>query len=192
MKINKHPQNYFDRLKKAMDSVDQSKVSEFIKRIHSIIGTEITIFIAGNGGSASTSSHMACDLSKTILGSTPRKKEVRLRVICLNESVPLMTAWSNDEGYEHIFSEQIRSLGRKNDILFVITGSGNSKNMVAAIHAAKNRGMATFGILGFDGGKAKKLLDDYLLVKSKDYGIVEDMHMVMVHLVTDWLKKNLQ
>jgi D-sedoheptulose 7-phosphate isomerase len=184
-----HSDKYFKKLKKAIDSTDKKKISELINKIHSVIGTDETIFIAGNGGSASTASHMACDFGKTILGKKPREKSKRLRVICLNDNIPLMTAWGNDEGYEHIFSQQLINLAKKNDFLIIITGSGNSSNALEAISVAKNIGVKTYGILGFDGGKAKDILDDYLLIKSDDYGIIEDMHMILVHLITDWLKK---
>jgi D-sedoheptulose 7-phosphate isomerase len=189
MELKNHPQDYIDRLKKALGAIDQAKVTMLIEKIQSLIGTERTVFIAGNGGSASTGSHMACDLGKTILGKNPRERETRLRTICLNDSIPLMTAWGNDEGYEHIFSEQLRNLGKKNDLLIIITGSGNSANIVGVAKTAQKMGIGTYGILGFDGGAVKNLLNDFLLIESDDYGIVEDMHMILVHLITDWLKK---
>lgn len=189
MELKNHPQDYIERLKKTLDSINQAKVMRLIEKIQSLIGTDRTVFIAGNGGSASTGSHMACDLGKTILGKNPREKEERLRTICLNDNIPLMTAWGNDEGYEHIFSEQLRNLGKKHDILIIITGSGNSANIVEVAKTAQNMSIETYGILGFDGGKVKALLDEFLLVESDDYGIVEDMHMILVHLITDWLKK---
>jgi len=189
MELKNHPQDYIDRLKVALDMVDQSKVIHLIEKIQSMIGTERTVFIAGNGGSASTGSHMACDLGKTILGKNPREKKERLRTICLNDNIPLMTAWGNDEGYEYIFSEQLRNLGKKDDLLIIITGSGNSANIMEIAKIAQQMGIKTYGILGFNGGKVKALLDDFLLVESNDYGIVEDMHMILVHLITDWLKK---
>lgn len=187
--IANHPKKYFKKLKKAIDSVDKKGISMLIDKIHSAIGTERTLFIAGNGGSASTASHMACDFGKTILGKNPREKSKRLRAICLNDNVPLMTAWGNDEGYEHIFSQQLVNLAKKDDFLIIITGSGNSSNVIEAIKTAKNIGVKTYGILGFDGGEAKNILDEYLLIKSDDYGVIEDIHMILVHLITDWLKK---
>ncbi len=189
MELKNHPEDYFNRLKSVLRSIDQEKLIELIKKIQSIIGTDRTIFIAGNGGSASTGSHMTCDLGKTILGKNPREKEARLKTICLNDSIPLLTAWGNDEGYEYIFSEQLHNLGRKNDFLIVITGSGNSANIIEVAKSAQKMGIETYGILGFNGGKVKDLLDNYLLIKSNDYGIVEDIHMILVHLMTDWLKR---
>lgn len=192
MNPSKHVPDYFRRIRAAVNTLDHKKLIKLIIFIQSMIGEKSkTLFIAGNGGSAATASHMACDLGKTILGKKPRENNRRLRVICLNDNIPLMTAWGNDEGYEYIFSEQLRNLGTSQDALVIITGSGNSPNILQAIEAAKEIGMETFGILGFDGGKAKKILNDCLIVDSFDYGVVEDIHMITVHLITDWLKGNL-
>jgi len=190
MDIRQHPQKYLDELNQGLKTVDQSKLVQLIQKIQSLIGTKKTLFVCGNGGSAATASHMACDLGKTILGKNPRERKTRLRVISLNDCIPMMTAWGNDEGYEHIFSEQLRNLGQEGDMLLIITGSGNSPNILEAIKAAKEMGVETFGLLGFQGGKAKEILDDYLLVESENYGIVEDIHGIVNHLVADWLKKN--
>jgi len=188
MDLKDHPQKYLDELNKVLAVIDKDKLVQLIQKIQALIGTRKTLFVCGNGGSAATSSHMACDLGKTILGKKPRDNKNRLRVISLNDCVPMMTAWGNDEGYEHIFSEQLCGLGSKGDMLLIITGSGNSPNILEAIKTAKEMGIETFGLLGFQGGKAKEILDDYLLVESDNYGIVEDVHGIVNHLVTDWLK----
>lgn len=190
MSLSQHPQNYFNELKKAIDLIDFEKVRRLIVKIQGIIGSNRTLFIAGNGGSAATSSHMACDFAKTILGKNPRKSNKRLRVISLNDSVPLMTAWCNDEGYQYLFSEQLRNLGTPGDLVMVLTGSGNSPNILEMAQTAKEMGIETFGLLGFTGGKAKEILDDCLVVNSDNYGIIEDMHGIINHLITDFLKRN--
>lgn len=187
--MDTHTQNYLGRLKETLLEIDESKIGFLKERIKHMMGSEMTLFIAGNGGSAATSSHMACDLSKSILGKNPREKTKRLRVISLNDAIPTMTAWGNDEGYKYIFSEQLKNLGRKGDMLLIITGSGNSENILEAVQTAKKKGMETFGLLGFDGGKVKDMLDHYLLVESGDYGIIEDIHGIINHLITDYFKK---
>lgn len=189
MELKDHPTDYLTRIKAALDALDTEKIAALIARLETMIGTDQTLYIAGNGGSASTSSHMMCDLSKTILGKKPRENSKRLRVLSINDHIPLMTAWGNDEGYEYIFSEQLRNIGRKGDVLLIITGSGNSKNILEVISVAKSLGMHTVGFLGFDGGKAKAMLDEHIIVDSFDYGIVEDVHHIFNHLITDWLKK---
>lgn len=192
MKIKDHPQDYLKRLKKVLKKIDRSKLASFIEKIASFSKTDKTIFIAGNGGSASTASHMACDLGKTVLIDSLGDKAYRLRVISLTDNVPLITALSNDYGYEHIFSEQLKSFGRSGDMLIVLTGSGNSPNIIQAVLTAKSLGIQTYGLLGFGGGKVKEILDDMLLIDSDDYGLVEDAYLIIEHLITDWFRsKNL-
>lgn len=190
MDINEHPQKYLDELNQVLSTINNDKLVKLIEKIQSMIGTKKTLFVCGNGGSAATSSHMACDLGKTILGKNPRENSKRLRAISLNDCIPMMTAWGNDEGYEHIFSEQLRNLASEGDFLLIITGSGNSPNILEAIKTAKELSVKTYGLLGFQGGKAKEILDDYILVESDNYGIIEDIHGIINHLVTDWLKNN--
>jgi len=180
--------DYLERLKISLQKLDLNKLELLKIRIGSLIGTNYTLFICGNGGSAATSSHLACDLGKTILGRYPRRSYKRLRVISLNDSIPTLTAWGNDEGYEHIFAEQLKNLGKKKDLLIVITGSGNSANILKVLKEARKLGVKTFGFLGFNGGKAKNLVDDFILVESNDYGIIEDTHHIVIHLITDYFK----
>lgn len=189
MDIENHPQKYLDELTEVLAKIDKEKLVRLTQKVQSLMGSERTLFVCGNGGSAATCSHMACDLGKTTLGKNPRSKKERIRVISLNDCIPMMTAWGNDEGYEHIFSEQLRNLGAEKDMLLIITGSGNSPNILEVIKAAKEMGIETYGLLGFQGGKAKEILDDYLLVESDNYGVIEDIHGIINHLVTDYLKK---
>jgi len=188
IKLNSHPKKYFERLDQAKEKLDCKKIVKLILKIKKMIGTKGTIFIAGNGGSAALSSHMACDLGKTILGNKPRLNNNRLRVISLVDNVSLITAWANDEGYKYIFSEQLKSLAKKGDFLIVISASGNSENIVELVEIAKKMDLETFGVLGFNGGKVRKIVDDYILAESNDYGVIEDLHTIIVHLITDWFK----
>lgn len=131
---------------------------------------------------------MACDLGKTILIDNTKERRYNFRVNSLTDNVPLMTALANDYGYKYIFSEQLKNLGRKGDMLIVLTASGNSANIIQAVSTAKALGISSFGLVGFGGGKVKDLLDDILLIESDDYGLVEDAHMVINHLITDWFR----
>lgn len=186
---HQHAEDYLSKLSAALQAMDKDALGRFIRLINESIGTERTVFIAGNGGSAATSSHMACDLGKTILGKSPRENRRRLRTISLNDSIPAITAWANDEAYDFVFAEQLKSLGKAGDILIIITGSGNSRNILEAAQAARELGVHTFGLLGFGGGKVRPMLDDCLLIDSHDYGVVEDAHSIVNHLVTDWFKQ---
>lgn len=187
--MDNHTSSYIKLLIDIYQKVENKKINLLKTKIKDFIGQDKTLFVCGNGGSAATASHMCCDLSKTILKKNPRQNTNRIRVICLNDNIPIMTAWGNDEGYQYIFSEQLKNLGRKGDLLFIITGSGNSANILEVIKTAKEKNIETFGLLGFNGGKAKDLLDDYILVESNDYGIIEDIHGSINHLITDYLKK---
>ncbi len=190
MELDQHPQDYAGRLHQALTGLDFQEITKIITKLEAMRGTDRTLFIAGNGGSSATASHAACDFSKTILGKDTKNQTRWLRTVCFNDNIPLMTAWANDLGYEHIFSEQIRNLGKKGDLFLALTCSGNSPNIIKAVAAAKERGMESYGFLGFDGGKVKDLLDGYLLVPSYDYGVVEDVHIILCHMITDWFRQS--
>ena len=147
------------------------------------------VFVAGNGGSASLASHLACDLEKTVSGKDPRSAKKRFRVQSLVDNVARLTAWANDETYDCVFSEPLRNQASTNDVLVVVTASGNSPNVLAALETARDMGLVTIGCLGFDGGKAAALCDVPLLVPVFDYGIVEGAHGVIAHLMTSWLTR---
>ena len=137
------------------------------------------VFVMGNGGSAATASHFACDLAKgTLAHDRPR-----FRVIALTDSMPLFSALANDFGYEHVFSEQLASLVRAGDVVLAISGSGNSLNVVNAVKHAHQAHATTVGLLGFDGGVLKDLVDICILVPNDSYEQVEDLHLMLGHLM---------
>lgn len=146
------------------------------------------VLIIGNGGSASSASHLACDLAKTVLGRPVNRSAKRFRALALTD-LPAITAWANDFTFDAIFSEQIETLGQPGDLLVAITGSGNSPNIVAGVEMAKRLGMRSVGLLGFDGGRVKGLVDAHVIVPSDDYGHIEDMHLVLAHLVTAYFSQ---
>jgi D-sedoheptulose 7-phosphate isomerase len=135
------------------------------------------VFVVGNGGSAATASHFACDLGK----GTRRDGPPTFHVVSLTDNVPLLTAWANDNGYEHVFSEQLTTLGRPGDLLVAISASGNSPNVVAAIDAARSCRMAVVGLTGRSGGRLAHLADEVVNVPSDRIEIVEDAHLVVAH-----------
>jgi D-sedoheptulose 7-phosphate isomerase len=138
-----------------------------------------TIFLFGNGGSASLASHMTCDLGK---GTAPATGQ-RLRAVALTDNVALITAWANDTRYEGIFAEQLRNLLRAGDVAFAISASGNSPNVLAALSFARQAGAATAGITGFEGGEMKSLCDVCVVVPSDNMQIIEDLHLSIAHAV---------
>lgn len=147
-----------------------------------------TIFVMGNGGSASTASHFANDLAKgTIVEGKPR-----MRALALTDNIPVMLAWANDTSYENIFVEQLKNLMQGGDFVIGLSGSGNSPNVVRAVEYANQNGAITLGLVGFDGGKLLKIAHHSLHVPSFHMGQAEDMHLAITHLITDMMKKEIE
>ena len=143
------------------------------------------IFVMGNGGSAATASHLATDLSKTAYVEGRK----RIKCVSLNDNAAYMTAIGNDLSFDHTFSFQLEGLIRKGDLVILISGSGNSKNLMQAAFCAKKARAVTAALLGFDGGALKRMVDIAVLVASDQYGVIEDVHMAIGHIVTFWLKQ---
>lgn len=152
------------------------RLADMFLRAH---GNGQTIFLFGNGGSASLASHMTCDLGKGTVPATGR----RLRAVALTDNAALITAWANDTRYESIFAEQLENLLRPGDVAFAISGSGNSPNVLAALRFARRAGAATAGVTGFDGGKMKSLCDVCVVVPSSNMQVIEDLHLSIAHAV---------
>lgn len=183
---------YLQSCIQAIESIGENRVSSMGERIVQSYIHGKTVFVAGNGGSAALSSHLACDLSKTVCGSKPRDKKKRLKVISLNDNMSVFSAWANDEGYEHVFSEQIKNLAEPRDVLIAISSSGNSLNIINAIETARNMGLYTIAMVGFDGGQASTLAHEFLRVDSCDYGVVESTHDVLCHLLAALVAARIQ
>jgi phosphoheptose isomerase len=184
--------DYFERTQQALRAIDPDEVDRCCERLLECVRRDGTVFIAGNGGSAALADHLACDLVKSVLGRDyPVKTSVRPRAWALSANTALFTAWANDVGYDVVFSESLRSLARPRDLLLVISASGKSPNILNALQAADELGIAKLGWLGFDGGPARAACDASVLVPSLDYGIVESAHATLGHLTTDWLRSRL-
>ena len=160
-------------------SVDPEALDSAERMIVSALEQDQTIYVCGNGGSAAISDHFLCDHSKGIHGDT----NICPRVVSLSSHTPLITAIANDMNYSDIFSYQLEMFGRKGDLLVVISSSGDSENIVRAIQKAKNRLMKTIAMVGFDGGRAGALADCTLHVKQQNYGVVEDCHQSLMHII---------
>lgn len=169
----------------ALRELNMDQVSRIVNLIFKAYKQRRKILIVGNGGSAATASHFVCDLCKTAMlpGLPP------VRAISLSDNIPLVTAYGNDMGYEHIFSEQVAILADPGDLLVVISGSGNSPNILRALTTAGELGLTTAGLLGFGGGQALELCDEAVVLSSTLYGPVEDIHMFITHSIADCLKQ---
>lgn len=147
-----------------------------------------TIFTMGNGGSAATASHFACDLAKgAIVPGGPR-----FRVVALTDNIPLITAWSNDVAYEDIFAEQLCNLMSRGDVVVAFSGSGNSPNVLRAVALARQQGGITIGFSGFDGGQLSRMVDVPVVVPCHCMEQIEDVHLVLCHLTATVLRQRLR
>jgi D-sedoheptulose 7-phosphate isomerase len=144
------------------------------------------IFIIGNGGSAATASHFAEDLAK---GTCPTNAECFPKAIALTDNVPFITALGNDEGYQNVFIGQLRTLALEPDLLIAISVSGNSPNILNAVHWANERKLITFGLTGCTGGELASIASDCIQVPSDDFGIVESIHSFILHYIPHVLKE---
>lgn len=180
-------QSYLDRLRAAVDGLPRNRLGELGEMLYGAYRNEKQVFTLGNGGSASTASHMAADIAKNTIGPNMR----RFRVLSLNDNTAMLTALANDLGYEHVFREQLQNLIRAGDLLIAISASGNSPNVLNAIRYAQAQCAQVAGILGFGGGEASELVDVSIVVPSDHYGVVEDVHLIINHIIVDYFKSRL-
>lgn len=176
--------SYFQEVIRCIVLLDKKSIAKITEVILVAYQTDKNIYILGNGGGASTSSHMAADLGKGTLTRVYDRSEKRLHVISLTDNVALITAYANDLNYDDIFLQQLRNLVKRNDVVIAISGSGNSKNVISAVLYSKKVGAKTIGLSGFNtGGKLAQIADISLIVGSDHYGPIEDIHMMIGHLV---------
>lgn len=181
------PEGYLLGMSTIVKRLDTRQINRITDIIFNAYKNDKQIFVMGNGGSAATSSHFCSDLAKT----TKIEGKKGFRVIPLTDNIPLMTAWGNDTGYENIFYGQLSNLLNPGDIVIGISGGGNSSNILKAMEFAKTRSAAAIGFSGFKGGKLKECVDECLIVPSDNYQFIEDVHMIIVHLVTSALRERM-
>lgn len=172
-------QNYISTLQKTMDKLDQPLISDVIRVLQRARMQGNQIFIMGNGGSASTSSHFVCDLAK----NTRHDGLPHFRVIGLADNMEIFSAYANDEGYENVFSQQLVNLIKPDDVVIAISASGNSKNVVNAVVEAHKHNAITVGFTGFDGGHLGQMADIHIHVDSNIIEHVEDIHLMLEHMI---------
>lgn len=171
-------ESYMSEIRRVLDKSLIEDIQKCIDLVMLTYDQNGQIFVMGNGGSASTASHIANDLGKGAahLGHRPR-------VISLTDNVSTMTAWSNDACYEDVFVEQLQGLVNPGDLVIGISASGNSENVLRAIHHANAIGCKTIGWTGFGGGQLAKMTDISVIVDSHEYGPVEDVHLILNHIL---------
>ena len=177
--IGAFAKGYLSYLKQVLSGFNIEDISAFVDILREVRARDAKIFFMGNGGSATTASHFANDLS---IGT--RSWDKPFRAISLTDNQAIVTAISNDDGYENIFVMQLQALMKKEDAVVAISASGNSKNLVKALDYANSNGVTTVGITSFDGGELDQIakLRVHLPTNKGEYGPAEDAHMVLNHL----------
>lgn len=170
---------YKENLIKAINNLDEKEIIQLKNEIIKARDNERFIYVFGNGGSASTASHMVCDLLK----GCSYKKEKKIKIICLNDNIPTLTAYSNDVDYSDAFLEQLKNFLNPDDLVIGISGSGNSINILKAFEYSNNKGAITFGITGFDGGKLKNISRFSVNANVNNMQISEDIHLIVLHIL---------
>ncbi|MFH1038063.1 MAG: SIS domain-containing protein [PVC group bacterium] len=177
--MEKIMKDYLSSIKACLESLPLDKLSCAVSLMLKAIAAGKQIIIFGNGGSASTAAHFVCDLAKGVFtGGGPR-----IKALSLNDCIPLMTAWSNDEGYDRVFVEPLANYLEEGDLVIGISASGNSPNVLRAIEYANRHGAVTVGLVGKGGGELADLAQLSIVVKSDSYEEVEDIHVVITHML---------
>ncbi len=186
--LHSYVESYFGRLRDTLDRIPLERIERIGEILCGPSPHNKQVFVIANGGTAATASHMACDLGKNTIGPNQR----RFRILSLTDNTPLLTALANDIGYDHVFSEQLVNLIRPGDVLIVITGSGRSPNILEAMRYSRSRSATVIALLGFDGGPARELADELILVPTDDYGLIEDLHMIFNHVLVGYFRERLE
>jgi phosphoheptose isomerase len=176
---------YFETYGRAAASVDRAKLVEAARAIEAAYRSDRWLFVCGNGGSAAISNHWLCDHMKGVATDT----KLRPRVVSLSANLEMITAIANDLAYDDVFVYQLKSYARPGDVLLTVSSSGNSENVVRAVQWARDNGLRTVAMTGFDGGRAQKLAEIGLHVAADNYGVVEDVHQSLMHVLAQFLRQ---
>jgi D-sedoheptulose 7-phosphate isomerase len=176
--------DYLNAISGILKNLPLARIEQIMELIYKTYLNDRFIFLLGNGGSAATASHLACDLGK----GTVAPGQKRMKVMSLTDNLPLITAWANDTQYEDIFAEQLAHFVSSGDLVIGISGSGKSKNVLNALKLARESKALTVGITGFDGGEMKDLVDHCLIVPSNNMQQIEDCHLIITHLIFSLLR----
>jgi D-sedoheptulose 7-phosphate isomerase len=174
---------YVKRLQSELARVDQKEIQTWADLVYEAWENERFVFVFGNGGSATTATHICEDLGKSSLHQHDLKDETkkRLKILSLTDNQGWILALGNDVGYDQIFVQQLMNFGGKGDLVIAISGSGNSPNVLNAVDWANRHGLKTFGLTGFDGGRLRKMAHGGMHVPLDDMGMVESIHLCLFH-----------
>lgn len=176
---------YRDNISQAWRNIDQSAIAHGAKLLSDCLARDGVIYACGNGGSAAIANHLLCDFHKGIQTNTSLKP----RVVSFSSHLELITAIANDISYDDVFVYQLQTMARPGDVLITISSSGNSENIVRAADWAKKNKIPTISLVGFSGGRSAAIADATIHVAAENYGIVEDVHQSVMHLLSQYLRQ---
>ena len=183
--IGDYLDSYADLVRSAFATIDQSQLRNAARTLEDAVSRKATIFVCGNGGSASISNHFVCDHVKGVRTGT----DFHPKVASLSTNIEIVTAIANDIGYDNVFDFQLSSLSSPGDILVAISSSGGSPNILSAINWARQHGVTSIAMTGFSGGDSRKLADIPLHVDAQNYGVIEDVHQSLMHILAQFLRQ---
>ena len=184
--IESFVEDYFKEINLAASSIDGSKLNEAIKILSAAYTKGNMVFSCGNGGSAAIANHLVCDHCKLVRTDT----DLVSRIYSLSTTVEIITAIGNDLSYDEIFEYQLKSLAKAGDVLITISSSGDSENIVRAANWAKQNNVPVISLTGFSGGRSAKISDVNLHVSADNYGVIEDVHQSIMHLLAQFIRMN--
>lgn len=180
---NGFTQDFINRVRNTLSEVDIAKMEKVVQTLKNAYESGKTVFVMGNGGSAASASHLACDLRYA------EKKHRRFRVMCLNDNTSLLTALANDLGYDQVFKGQLQQLASPGDVVVALSVSADSENVVKAAEFARENGAVVVGFFGSGGGKARAIADLDVTVSSNDFPVVESVQSVLTQVVAAAFRK---
>ncbi len=178
----KYTKEYFDNMLSAQSHIDLEDLPDIIKTIQETIKSGSIVYSMGNGGSSAIAEHLVCDFTKGCFTHNSR-----LKSFSLNSNTSLLTAISNDFSYKEGFSKQLEYYIEPDDIILLISSSGNSENIIRAIDYANKNNIKSISFTGFDGGRAKELATMNIHIPIDNYGIIEDLHQSMMHIIAQYI-----
>lgn len=177
---------YFDEAARAAKSVEAAALDRAAEILLQAYTRGARVYACGNGGSAAIANHLQCDHMKGVRNST----DLEPRVMSLSMNVEVMTAIANDLAYEHVFAHQLQWHAQRGDVLIAISSSGRSANIIGALTWARDHGVSTIALTGFDGGDARGLADVSIHVEAANYGIIEDLHQAIMHVLAQYIRQS--
>jgi phosphoheptose isomerase len=177
---------YAEATSRAASSVETAAVAQAAAILLDAYTCGATVFSCGNGGSASIANHLQCDHTKNVGKST----DLCPRVMSLSVNIEVLTAIANDHAYADVFTHQLRSQSRPGDVLVAVSSSGRSANIVTALSWARDHGLRTISLTGFDGGDARAIADVSIHVNGTNYGVIEDLHQAIMHVLAQYIRQS--